>query len=269
MPGFYSPQDFVLLNAGDDTKRLTFDLAGITTGNKRILNAPDLNGTIALLDAAGQHFSDTIVFDNTTTFGDDVTINANLLVTDPTTLQGGLLAQPFSSGAKAIEIIGPVGWTGDLLRLRDDAGSPVIYLRVNATGDVETSARSNLALAGNSTDPPVAGYIGRVNRTNQGADIASTKLTDATTAGMYVIQAVLEDTTNDVTAGTVTVTFGWTDDVGATTDATLTQTLITTGRARVTIPLYLASGNITYSVAHTGIFGSAKYALRVRCMYLG
>jgi hypothetical protein len=67
----------------------------------------------------------------------------------------------------------------------------------------------------------------------------------------------------------VTVTFGWTDDVGATTDATLTQTLIATGRARVTIPLYLASGNITYTVAHTGIFGAAKYALRIRCEYLG
>jgi hypothetical protein len=265
----FGTQDFSLYDPTDPTKVAFFDCSGIAAGTRRVLGLPNLNGTLALLDAAGQHFSETIVFDNTTTFGDDVSINANLLVTDPATLQGGLLTQPFSSGAKAIEIVGPVGWTGDLFKIRDNAGSPVVYLRVNATGDVETSARSNLVLAGNSTDPPVSGYIGRVNRTNQSADIASTKLTDATTAGMYVIHAVLEDTTNDVTAGTVTVTFGWIDDVGATTDATLTQTLITTGRARVTIPLYLASGNITYTVAHTGIFGAAKYALRVRVEYLG
>lgn len=109
----------------------------------------------------------------------------------------------------------------------------------------------------------------RVNLTAQAADIAATNILGTAVTGMYMIHAVLEDTTADATAGILTVTFGWTDDVGATTDATLTQALTGTGRSRLAFPLYLASGNITYATTHTGIYGAAQYALRIRAEFLG
>jgi len=142
--------------------------------------------------------------------------------------------------------------------------------RATTNGRLADAAQKGIAaIVGDGADPPAAGEIGKVNRTAQTADIASTNLTNGTAAGFYVIDAVLEDTTSDVTAGVVTVTFGWTDDAGATTDATLTQVLTAVGRSRITVPLYLASGNVTYSTAHTGIFGSAAYALRIRCRFMG
>jgi hypothetical protein len=120
-------------------------------------------------------------------------------------------------------------------------------------------------------DPPAvaSGALGKVDLTVQGADIGSTNLSNSPPAGMYLITAVLEDTTADLTAGIVTVTFAWTDDAGATTDATLTQTLTGTGRSNLSLPIYVASGDISYSTGHTGIFGTAKYALRIRVLALG
>jgi hypothetical protein len=126
-----------------------------------------------------------------------------------------------------------------------------------------------ILVAGSTASPAASGLICKVNATNQSADIASTKLTNATVAGMYHVWAVLEDTTADVTAGIVTLSIAYTDDAGATTNTATTQTLGATGRATLSLPLYLASGDITYSTSHTGIFGSAKYALRIRAALLG
>ena len=126
----------------------------------------------------------------------------------------------------------------------------------------------DITLHGFSADPPTANFMGKVNRTAQVANIATTNLTNTTPAGEYRISYTLADTTADVTAGILTLTFGWTDDVGATT-ATATQALTALGRTSGTVTLYLASGNITYGVTHTGIFGTSAYALRVRCEYIG
>ncbi len=148
-------------------------------------------------------------------------------------------------------------------------------LRCGNISTATTRVVNALNLTGNipviGDDPPAvaSGALGKVDLTAQTADIGSTNLSNTPPAGFYEIQAILEDTTADALAGIVTVTFAWTDDVGATTDASLTLALTGTGRARVTIPIYVASGNISYSTAHTGIFGSAAYAIRIRVLALG
>jgi len=157
-----------------------------------------------------------------------------------------------------------------------DSGDPTKKLALEVsgitTGTTRTATAPNvpglLGLIGNGANPPATGAIGKVDLTGQTGDIASTKLTDTTPAGQYLIHCVLEDTAADVTAGVATVTFSWTDDAGATTQ-TVTQTLAAAGRSALSFPLYLASGNITYAVTHTGIFGASQYALRVRAAFLG
>lgn len=96
--------------------------------------------------------------------------------------------------------------------------------------------------------------------TNQGADITTTNFVNSGTAGLYRISYNLQDTTSDITAGAVTLTIAWTDGGGATT-VTATQVLTGTGRTSGSVYIQLVSGNITYATSHTGIFGSAKYAL--------
>jgi hypothetical protein len=82
---------------------------------------------------------------------------------------------------------------------------------------------------------------------------------------MYRIDYVLECTTGG-TAGTVLVTFGWTDDVGATTRASTALTLAATGRLTDNHPIsiYVASGSVTYATTVAGALGSPVYALRAR-----
>ncbi len=96
--------------------------------------------------------------------------------------------------------------------------------------------------------------------TNQSADIATTNFPNGGTAGVYRLDFVLEDTASDVTAGLIALTIAWTDDAGATVQNT-NKTLTSAGRTAGTVIMQLASGNITYTTVHSGIFGSAKYAL--------
>lgn len=124
-----------------------------------------------------------------------------------------------------------------------------------------------MPLVGKTNTAAAAGTLAGVDATAQAADIATTNLTTTAPAGMYHVLAVIEDTTADGTAGVLTLTISWTDDVGATT-ATQTQTLAVTGRAVLDQVCYLASGNITYATTHTGIYGTAKYALRIRVIAL-
>ena len=133
----------------------------------------------------------------------------------------------------------------------------------------QLDANGALPLCGDGADPPSAARMGKVNRTAQVANIASTKLTNGTAAGFYLVHYVLEDTTADVTAGTVTLVVAWTDDAGATTVSSAALVLTTAGRTSGTIPIYLASGDVTYSTTHTGLFGTAQYALRMRIVAMG
>ena len=121
-------------------------------------------------------------------------------------------------------------------------------------------------------DPPAvaSARLGKVDLTAQVVDITTTALSNTPPAGFYEVEVYLLCTAADATAGTLTVTIGWTDNVGATTSTPvtlfpLTATGRTTGRQMVRV----ASGNITYAVAVTGIYGTSAYAVYVRVVALG
>jgi hypothetical protein len=99
--------------------------------------------------------------------------------------------------------------------------------------------------------------------TNQGADIAATAFANSATAGTYRCSYYFEDTTSDVTAGAVTLTVAFTDAIGATTVTSVPVVLTGLSTLRTSGVFFIqnASGNITYAVGHTGIYGVAKYAL--------
>ena len=104
-----------------------------------------------------------------------------------------------------------------------------------------------------------------VGLTGQGAAISTTNLVARAKSGIYRVYAVLQCTTGDVTAGTLALTIGWTDRVGATTDAVLTRLLTATGRNSRSYELQVAADTaVTYAVGITGIFATAVYALEVR-----
>jgi len=107
----------------------------------------------------------------------------------------------------------------------------------------------------------VSAIVDYVELTNQGADV-SANFSNAGTAGFYRLSYYLECTTADATAGTVKSTITWTDDVGGTMRSSTALSLTSLDRILgAQFPIQLASGNIAYSTSHTGIYGTAKYAL--------
>ncbi len=94
-------------------------------------------------------------------------------------------------------------------------------------------------------------------------------MTSSAPAGFYRVSYTLEDTTADITAGTIQFQINYTDDVGATTQTSAALILTATGRTQGAMEAYLASGELSYQTNLTGVIGVAKYALRVRVEYLG
>lgn len=103
-----------------------------------------------------------------------------------------------------------------------------------------------------------------VTRTGQGAAITTENLVTRARSGIYRIYAILQTTTQDAGAGTVTLTIGWTDRVGATTDANLTRVLTGTGRNSRSYEIEVQGDtNITFATS-SAAFGTAVYALEIR-----
>lgn len=103
-----------------------------------------------------------------------------------------------------------------------------------------------------------------ITLTGQTATIATTNIITSARNGIYRYSAVLQCTTADALAGTITLTIGWTDRVGATT-TTLTRLLTVTGRNPGDLVLQVEGDtNITYAIGIAGIFGTAVYALELR-----
>ena len=75
---------FTLSDPADDTKRVRVDAVGITTGNTRVLTAPDADVTIAGLEAA-QEFTKTQNF-NATTLTDAASIDWDASVNQVTSV---------------------------------------------------------------------------------------------------------------------------------------------------------------------------------------
>jgi hypothetical protein len=129
----------------------------------------------------------------------------------------------------------------------------------------------NVVLVGDDPPAVAAGSLGKVDLTAQAADIATTNLTNAPPSGDYLVMVYLQCTTADATAGTLAVTIGWSDTVGATTDNTaITGFVLTaTGRTSAVYRVKRASAEITYAVAVTGAYNNARYAIDVRVIALG
>lgn len=115
------------------------------------------------------------------------------------------------------------------------------------------------ALAGKAQTTDADTYAGRTS------DIGSTTLT-TTGAGLYRVAFYLVDTAADLTAGAVRLNVSFTDDAASQTlqsSAVLLTTLGTMTQGQFVIQL--ASGNLTYTTSHTGIFGTATYNLFITC----
>jgi hypothetical protein len=230
-----------------------FQFIGDNLTGLRGYNMPDADGTLVLLEANN-------VWLNQQEFQTDVVISsgAYLYVTGG----GGIEF----SGAAYASLPTTVYW------FNGATYSATINSSVTANRDqVIPDASGMYMLVGNSdasSGDAASGEMGYVAASNRNADIASRKLTNGTAPGKYRVTYVLADTTADVTAGAVTLTISWTDRAGATT-ATATQVLTGVGRQSGTVPIVLASGDITFAVSHTGLFGGAKYALDMTTEWLG
>lgn len=166
-------------------------------------------------------------------------------------------------------------------------GIPQLRLEETAAGTGYTSIRSPAVVTGAAQiqllqdcvgtfvmvgdDPPgvASKALGKVDLTAQSAAIASTNLTNGAAAGVYLVLYTIEDTTGDVTAGTIQVQVNYTDTVGATTQAGAALALTATGRDRGSFIVQLASGELSYQTNLVGIIGSSRYAVYVRVILLG
>lgn len=128
------------------------------------------------------------------------------------------------------------------------------------------SMSGGVATQGNFGVPII---VDTVVRAAQTADITATNFSNAATAGEYVVYAYLQVTTAGA-SGTVSVTIGWTDDVGATTTNVINLASTTsTGRVTAT-PLYIrtASGNVTWATDITVVGGAPEYKINLVCQRL-
>lgn len=156
-----------------------------------------------------------------------------------------------------------VAGKGLLARFSDNYFYPV------SEGEIlfATDAKQFAVARGIST----AGDVGRiptgqaiVSLANQTAGITTTALHTPGANGLFRIAYYVAVTTTDAT-GTLTLTLGWTDEVGARTlDAIAGLSLASTTYAQGQIVVWaLTSAPITYAVSLAGLSGSPAYSIRL------
>lgn len=131
---------FTLSDPADDTKQVRLDAVGITTGNTRVLTAPDADVTIAGLEAA-QEFTKTQNF-NATTLTDAASISwdaSTNQVTSVTIADSRTMAAPTNMVDGAVYVItviqdGTGGYTMSWNAVFKFAGAtaPVVTATANA-----------------------------------------------------------------------------------------------------------------------------------------
>jgi hypothetical protein len=280
-------------NGGTGLSSITADklIVGNGTGTPLLKYAEDLtydatrNGTGPTYQTnAASAYQWAQLFDNDTSNG----LN---LILDGAIAASGSLSVPAAGGvllsnANTATVLNKTLTSGNKLRF-DSAGATsgvLLQDRVGTTkqayddlsgitaGQTRGTRRQDLTgvapLVGKANTAAASGVLAGIDKTAQGADIGTTNLTSSAPAGAYLLIAVLECTTAAVGTGTVTLTLSWTDDVGATTDTSVSIALTATGRSKVALPVYLASGDITYATANGGSYSTAKYALRIRVVAL-
>jgi hypothetical protein len=232
---------FFIRNYADTTAKIKFSNQLLTTGTTRRYMWPDLNGTIALIDAfqvwtANQSFH--------------ATASINL------SLSGQFLENgDFTVGDY------------EFLHVDDDGAGGFISLRgpsASLAGINNTSTQRFQDASGTlALNETVSTIAATVNATAQTADITSTN-TGVASGSFYRVSYTLAATSANVLAGTDAVTFTYTDDAGSTSTASAALPLTALGRTTGSFVTYLASGTLNYSTSHTGIFSTSAYALRVR-----
>jgi hypothetical protein len=138
-----------------------------------------------------------------------------------------------------------------------------------ASGDVEYDGSYWYLTHSDGVRTTAVTQRGVVNLTAQSAAIGATTLYTPSAAGYYIVHYTLEDTTADVTAGTIQFQVNYTDDIGATNQTGAALAMTATGRDRGAFQVWSNSGVISYQTNLVGIFGTARYALRIRLESLG
>lgn len=310
--GNFTDDLFAIADNSDITKKLAFQLSGITTATTRTLTIPDASGTIVLTSDLSTYVTTNTSQTITGAKIFDVNSGTPVVISNLAGNGGYLKIFDSGSGFSGLFDVLSAGFSADrTFSLPDGTGEIIIgaatqtlqnkTLAVNnkfncnsangsqfrngssstqyMTWDLSAFTTSRIktwsdipclmASIGNGADPPASGAMGKVNKTAQAAAIAATNLTNTTPAGYYVVNYVLEDTTADVTAGTMQFQINYTDDIGATNQTGAALAMTATGRDSKQFEVYLASGNITYQTNLVGIIGTARYALRVRVSFLG
>ena len=195
-----------------------------------------------------------------------------------------------AASANAFEVkdsTGALKWwinTGSGFDANGTFGTSCLYQFGGTGGYMVHDADSTVKLAWNLTNIPTAttntatwqrgngtivGTQGTIDLTAQTSSIGTTNVMNTQAAGMFLVSVYAMCTTAG-TAGTLDVTIGWTDTVGATTEMYVTGlSLSATGRGKGNRCIYCTVGTaITYSTTVTGALGSPQYELRIRATAL-
>jgi hypothetical protein len=256
-----------VMDDGDTTKKVVLQLSGLTTATTRTDTIPDLSGRV--LVTAGWGTRDSVLTSNGPSSPPTWRAAAGASF-DPLVSHSWSGSQDFSGSGRWY--VTP-DFGSYFESYQDMTSDDTQFIRINDGGiggwvDIKGPA-GNVGIANINTQrfqdaSGVLPLIGaEVNATAQTADIASTD-TGVLAGRFYRVNYSLCTTTADALAGTATVTFTYTDDVGSTSTAATALTLTLTGKRTGSFVTYLASGTLNYAVSHTGSFGSAQYALRVR-----
>ena len=110
-----------------------------------------------------------------------------------------------------------------------------------------------------------------VTLTGQSATVAAANLITAARNAIYRATVIVQVTTADaVSAATVLATIGWTDRIGATTQATTALAVNATGRQTLHAVMEVQGNTaVTYATTVTGAIGAARYAIEVRLERIG
>lgn len=229
-----------------------------------------------------QHFMSDIAI----TQRDDSVQSETLLIKPATNRPGVKVEATSDSGActffRGSDPLGGFGfafnWAGLISIFKDDVAG-VFLSPTNMTLTQKTQSWSDIVgsfvMVGNGANPPSGAFeMARVSLTAQSAAITATNLTDTTPAGLYEVSYYASTTTANPTDGTIALRLHYTDRVGATTQTApvpLALGAVSTGDTahKGVLVAYLASGNIQYSTVLVGAQTTSRYALEVRCKFLG
>jgi hypothetical protein len=167
----FSDADFRVVDNADQSKKLAFDMSGVTTGTTRTWTVPDANGTIVF--GVSGTFTPGMTFGGSATgvtfttqdgrytrIGDVVTFAIHIILTSNGTGVGAALVTglPFTNGSiiTAVSALGVAGFSGITMGVGAEvnASATTIALRLqDATGssaatDTNVTNTANFRLAG-------------------------------------------------------------------------------------------------------------------------